>query len=166
MVIIAFGSPVCADEPVRSQCGIPGPVQARVVGNNADIIDIVFNGTRIIRDTINDGNNLNCGSDVMIEGHVIVVRYGEERDLRRFYRIIPTGYTVRIAHAKFEWREAPIKLVSEIDNNSMVFYAGRDQDLYTRVCWKDQTWMYTPGRWSASSLPQTCTARLETKVTG
>jgi hypothetical protein len=165
-VIVAFAPCVCADEAVKFQCGIPGPVQAWVIGSNADTVDIVFNGVRIFRDEIRDGNDLNCGSDVMVGGRVVVVRYGRERDLLRFYRIILTGDTAKVAHAKLEWREGPIKLASDLDAHNMVFYAGHEQDLYTRTCWKDKTWMYTPGRWSASSIPQTCTARLETKVAG
>jgi hypothetical protein len=165
-VIVACAPRVCADEPVRFQCGHPGLVQAWVLGNNADVIDIVFNGMRIFRDEISDGNNLNCGSDVMIEDRVIIVRHRKERDSLRLYRIMLSGYAIKVAHAKLEWSGAPIKLVSDIDDNNMVFYAAHDQDLYMRVCWKDQTWMYTPGRWSASSLPQTCTAPLDTKVAG
>jgi hypothetical protein len=157
---------VCADEPVRFQCGIPGSVQARVVGNNADIIDIVFNGTIIFRDEIHDGNNLSCNSDVMIGSQVIVVRYGRNRDSFKFYRVILTQNTIKVAHSKLEWREDQIKLVSDLDNNNMVFYASHDKDLYIRICWKDKTWMYTPGRWSAGSLPQTCTVRLNTEVAG
>jgi hypothetical protein len=165
-VIVAFPPDVWADEAVRFQCGIPGPVQAWVVGSNADTVDIVFNRVRIFRDEIRDGNDLNCGSDVMIGGHVVVVRYGRERDLLRLYRIMLTGDTAKVALAKLEWREGAIKLASDLDAHNMVFYAGHERDLYTRTCWNDKAWVYTPGRWSASSVPQTCTARLETKVAG
>ena len=73
---------------------------------------------------------------------------------------------MKVAHAKFEWREAAIKLAIELDEDNMVFYTVHNQDLYTRICWKDRTWMYTLGRWSASRVPQTYTAQLETKVDG
>jgi hypothetical protein len=165
-VILVLTPHVRADEPIRVRCGVPGPVQAWIVGDNADIIDIVFKGKTIFRDALQDGTILKCNSDIMIEGQVVVARYGRDKDMLRLYRIILTEDSARVAHATLEWREAPIKLASKLDDDNMVFYAVHDQDLYTRVCWKDHTWMYTPGRWSASRVPQTCTARLETKVDG
>jgi hypothetical protein len=102
-VILVLAPRVWANEPVSVRCGPPGPIQAWIVGDNADIIDIVFNGKTIFRDVIHDGSNLNCDSDIIIADHVIVARYGRDRDLLRFYRIILTEYAVKVAHAKFEW---------------------------------------------------------------
>jgi hypothetical protein len=145
----------------------------RIQAHAEQEIGIYRGKTRIFHDPIRDGTHLSCGSsklipldhrtgfsqyygniyqttagDVQVNGNILAVRHGKNRDLMRFYILHRNTQNDIVKVSAYSWVHRDGEhygLASSKGKPEFIVKYGGDKDLFTRFCLKKGQLWRSPG---------------------
>ena len=140
-------------EPVDEVCSLDNGVEVRIVGQNADLIEIhdvingrfypAYNESREEMGGRSGFHELHCSSDVYQSGGLILIRTGHNNDYAHMYGVERRSDGSLVFHQlRVLLGDAAIDVQTGFSGglNSVSLRMGHNRDRYHRYCWDGLRW--------------------------